>query len=340
MPVGRASRRAFIAGLSSVAMLPLAARAQHPLMPVIGILAAEAPEQFATRLNAFFEGLRETGYGNQQNILAEFRWARNQYDLLVPFAAELVARQASVIVALGSAPAALAVKSATTTVPIVFLTAGDPIDLGLVDSLNRPGGNVTGVTNLNIQVGPKRLEIMHEVIPNTTHLGLLVNPSSPHLAHAAIKLSEVAADELGLQLCVFKASTESELDATFAAIAEQKIGGLVIGADSFFLDRSGQLAARALRSAVPAIFQYRSFVEAGGLMSCGGNQAEAYRAAGRYVGRILKGEAPADLPVHQSTKVELLVNLNTVRALGLTIPPALLARADEVSNDCAKLVRS
>jgi putative ABC transport system substrate-binding protein len=210
------------------------------------------------------------------------------------------------------------------------LTAGDPIDLGLVDSLNRPGGNVTGVTNLNIQVGPKRLEIMHEVIPNATHLGLLVNPSSPHLAHAAIKLSEVAADELGLQLCVFKASTESELDATFAAIAEQKIGGLVIGADSFFLDRSGQLAARALRSAVPAIFQYRSFVEAGGLMSYGGNQAEAYRAAGRYVGRILKGEAPADLPVHQSTKVELLVNLNTARALGLTIPPALLARADEV----------
>ena len=328
MPVGRSSRRAFIAGLGSLTTLPLVARAHAP-MPVIGVLAAEAPEQFGSRLTAFFEGLREKGYENHQNVLAELRWGQNQYALLAPFAAELVARQASVIVALGSAPAALAVKSATTTIPIVFLTAGDPLDLGLVNSLNRPGGNVTGVTNLNIQVGPKRLEIMHEVTPNAI-LGLLVNPSSSHLANAAIKLSEMAADELGLQLRVFKASTESELDVTFAALAEQNIGGLVMGSDSFFLNRSGQLAARALRSAVPAIFQYRSFIEAGGLMSYGGNQAEAYRAAGRYVGRILKGEAPADLPVHQSTKVELLINLNTARALNLTIPPSLLARADEI----------
>ena len=330
MAVGRASRRAFIAGLSSVAAGPLVARAQQPAMPVIGILAAEAPEQFASRLNGFFEGLQETGYVNHQNVIAEFRWARNQYHLLALLATELVKRQATVIVALGSAPAALAVKSATSTIPIVFLTAGDPLDLGLVDSLNRPGGNVTGVTNLNVQVAPKRLEIMHEVVPTATHLGLLVNPTSPDLAQATIKVSEVAADELGRQLHILKASTESELDATFAGLAEQKIGGLVIGADSFFLNQSGQLATRALRSAMPAIFQYRPFVEAGGLMSYGGNQAEAYRDTGRYVGRILKGEKPADLPVHQSTKVKLIINLNTARAIGLTVPPSLLARADEV----------
>jgi putative tryptophan/tyrosine transport system substrate-binding protein len=262
--------------------------------------------------------------------MAEFRWARNQYDLLAPLAADLVERQATVIVALGSAPAALAIKSATSTIPIVFLTAGDPLDLKLVDSMNRPGGNVTGVTNLNVQVGPKRLEIMHEVVPTANHVGLLVNPASPHLAQAAINVSAVAADELSLQLHIFRASTESELDIAFAGLAEQKIGGLVIGADSFFLNRSGQLAARALRTAMPAIFQYRPFVEAGGLMSYGGNQAEAYRDTGRYVGRILKGEKPADLPVHQSTKVELIINLNTARAMGLTIPPTLLARADEV----------
>jgi putative tryptophan/tyrosine transport system substrate-binding protein len=330
MSVGRASRRAFIAGLGSVAAWPLVARAQQSAMPVIGILAAEAPEQFASRLNAFFEGLQETGYVHRQNVVAEFSWAQNQYDRLAPLAAELVERQATVIVALGSAPAALAIKSATSAIPIVFLTAGDPLDLGLVDSLNRPGGNVTGVTNLNVEVAPKRLEIMHEVVPAATRLGLLVNPASPHLAQAVIKVSEVAADELGRQLYILKASTESELDATFAGLAEQRIGGLVIGADSFFLNRSGQLAAGALRSAIPAIFQYRPFVEAGGLMSYGGNQAEAYRETGRYVGRILKGEKPADLPVHQSTKVELIINLNTARAMGLTIPPPLLARADEV----------
>jgi putative ABC transport system substrate-binding protein len=283
-------RREFIGALGGATVWPVVARAQQLAVPVIGILAAEAPEQFASRLAAFYQGLQKAGYVDGRNVATEFRWARNQYDLLTQLATELVERQPAVIVALGSAPAAIAIKSITATIPIVFLTAGDPLDLGLVDSLNRPGGNVTGVTNLNVQVGPKRLEIMHEVVPTAVHMGLLVNPTSRHLTEATTKAAEPAARKLGLQLHVLHASTESDLDTAFAALSGLKIAGLVIGADSFFLNQSGQLAARALRSAMPAIFQYRPFVEAGGLMSYAGNQAEAYRDTGIYVGRILKGE--------------------------------------------------
>ena len=329
MAVGQASRRAFIAGLSSAAAWPVVVRAEQSAMPVVGILAAEAPEQFASRLNAFFEGLKETGHVERQSVSFEFRWARNQYHLLAPLATELVQRQTAVLVALGSAPAALALKSATTTIPIVFLTAGDPLDLGLVESMNRPGGNVTGVTNLNVSVGAKRFEIMRQVVPTAARIGLLVNPASP-LAPDAIKVGEGAARGLNVQLQVLEASSESELDAAFAVLAEQGTGALVIGSDSFFLNRSGQLAARTLRAAIPSIFQYRPFVEAGGLMSYGGNQTEVYRDTGRYVGRILNGEKPADLPVHQSTKIELIINLNSAKLIGLTIPLELLARADEV----------
>jgi putative tryptophan/tyrosine transport system substrate-binding protein len=323
------NRRAFIAGLGTAAAWPVVARGQQPAMPVIGVLAAETPEQFASRLSSFFEGLQEKGYVNGQSVSVEFRWARNQYDLLAALAGELVQRQTAVLVALGSAPAALALKSATTTIPIVFLTAGDPLDLGLVESMNRPGSNVTGVTNLNVAVGAKRFEIMRQVVPTASRIGLLVNPASS-LAQDAIKVGEGAARELNVQLQVLKASNEGEFDAAFALLAEQRTSALVIGSDSFFLNRSGQLAARTLRAAIPSIFQYRPFVEAGGLMSYGGNQTEVYRDTGRYVGRILNGEKPADLPVHQSTKVELIINLNSAKLLGLTIPVQLLARADEV----------
>ena len=261
-------------------------------------------------------------------MAVEFRWAEGQYDRVPAIALDLVGRQVAVIVA--NTPGVLAIKAATTTIPIVFTTANDPVQLGLVASLARPGGNVTGVTQLAIEVGPKRLELLHELVPTATLIALLVNPTNPTSAETQSRDMQAAARILGVQLHVLHASTERDFDTVFATLAQLRAGALVIGADAFLYGRSEQLAALAFRHAVPVISYDRAFAAAGGLMSYGGSTPDTYRLAGVYTGRILKGEKPSDLPVQQSTKVELIINLKTAKALGLTIPETLLATADEV----------
>jgi len=306
---------------------PLAARAQQAVMPVIGFLSGASAAAYKPFVAAFREGLSELGYVEGRNVIIEYRWGEGQYDRLPPLAAELVRRQAAVIIAPG--PAALAAKAATTTIPIVFAAGYDPVDLGLVGSLNSPGGNLTGTSMLNVEVVPKRLELLHELVPTVTVMGLLVNPTNPN---AAIQLQDLqaAARTLGLQSHVLHARSERDFDTVFATLTELRAGALVIGADVFFNIRSAELAALALRHAVPAAYQYREFTAAGGLMSYGGSIIESYRQAGVYAGRILKGDKPADLPVQRSTKVELFLNLKTAKTLGLTVPLPLLGRADEV----------
>jgi putative tryptophan/tyrosine transport system substrate-binding protein len=323
-------RRQFIALVGAVAGWPLAARAQQPALPVIGFLSSASPDLYADRLSAFRQGLQETGYVEGQNVAIEYRWAQGHNDRLPVLAAELVHRQVAVIAAAGGTPSALAAKAATATIPIVFGVAADPVEVGLVASLNRPGGNLTGVTNLNIEVGPKRLELAHALVPAATIIALLVNPASPALAESYARDLQAAARTLGLQLQVLHASAERDFDTVFASLARLRAGALVIGPDTFFYARSEQLAALALRHAVPTIFQYRAFAAAGGLMSYGSSNTEFYRLVGIYAGKILKGEKPGDLPVQQSTKVELIINLKTAKALGLTVPLTLLGRADEV----------
>jgi putative tryptophan/tyrosine transport system substrate-binding protein len=322
-------RRAFIRLLGGAAVAwPLAARAQQPALPVIGYLYSGAPETSAHLVAAFRKGLSETGYVEGENVAIDYRWAHGQYERLPALAAELIHRPVAVLAAT-STPAALAAKAATTTVPTVFTTAANPVELGLVASLSRPGGNITGATQLNVEIGPKRLEFVRELIPTATVVGLLVNPTNP-AARTLSRDLEAAARTLGLELDVLHASMEQHLDEAFAALVQRRASALVIVADAFFNMRSERLGALTLRHAVPAIFQYRAFVAAGGLMSYSGSNTDSYRWAGNYSGRILKGEKPADLPVQQSTKVELIINLKTAKALGLTVPPTLLARADEV----------
>jgi putative tryptophan/tyrosine transport system substrate-binding protein len=323
-------RRDFLGVLGGAAAWPLAARAQQPAMPVVGFLNGGSPDRYVPMVAAFRQGLREWGYVEGQNVTIEFRWAEGQYDRLPALAADLVSRQVAVIAVPGNTASALAAKSATTTIPIVFAVAGDPIKLGLVASLNRPGSTITGVTTLGVEIGPKRLELMHEFIPTATVMALLVNPISPTLSETNIRDLQAAAHTLGLQLHVLRASTERDFDIVFATLAQSRADGLVIGNDAFFVNQSEQLATLALYHAVPTIFQFRAFAAAGGLMSYGGSGTDPYRQVGVYTGRILKGEKPADLPVQQSTKVELIINLKTAKTLGLTVPPALLARADEV----------
>jgi putative ABC transport system substrate-binding protein len=324
-------RRQFISLLSSLAAAwPLIARAQQPAMPVIGLLGGASPELDADRLRAFRQGLSEAGYDEGRNVAIEYRWAGGQYDRLPPLAADLVRRQVAVISALGGTPSALAAKSATTTIPIVFAVGSDPVSLGLVASLSKPGGNVTGVTQLAVAIGSKRLELLHEIIPKATVVALLVNPTNPPLAETLSRDAQAAGRTLGLQIHVLQASTEGEIDEAFATMVQLQCGGLVVGPDSFFISRSEQLAALALRHAVPAIYQYREFTAAGGLVSYGASLADFYRLAGIYTGRILKGEKPADMPVEQAPKVELIINLETAHKLGVTIPPSILLRADEV----------
>jgi putative ABC transport system substrate-binding protein len=324
-------RREFITLVGcAVAAWPLAARAQQPAMPAIGYLGLETPEQYASRLRAFREGLASTGFEEGRNVTIEFRWAEGRNDRVPKLVADLVGRKVSVIAAPGGAPGSLAAKAATSTIPIVFEMGADPIALGLVENLNHPGGNITGATSLNTEVNPKRLELLHEVMPAATTFGLLVNPTSPANAQASAKLVKTAANDLALELQVFEASTERDFDTIFAALAKQRVAGLVISNDIFYATRSEQLAAAALRYAVPAIHESRDFTAAGGLMGYGGSFTEAHKQAGVYVGRILKGEKPGDLPIVLSTKVELFINLKTAKILRLTIPLALLGRADGV----------
>jgi putative ABC transport system substrate-binding protein len=322
-------RREFIALLGGAAAWPLAAGAQQAAVPVVGVLSAEWPNLFSDRLRAFHDGLRETGYVEGRNLAIEYRWAEGRNDRLPALADELVRRQVTVIVST-STPAVLAARTATTTTPIVFFVATDPVQLGLVTSLSRPEGNLTGVVNLNVEVAAKRLELLHELVPTATIVALLVNPTSTALAETTTRELEAAARTLGLEFHVLHASSEGEIDAAFATLVRLQAGALVIGADALFNSRSEQLAALTIRHRVPAIYQYREFVSTGGLMAYGSTVLDTYRPLGVYTGRILKGEKPAELPVQQATKVELVINMKTAKALGLTIPLPLLGRADEV----------
>jgi putative tryptophan/tyrosine transport system substrate-binding protein len=319
--------REFIAGLGSTVAWPLAAIGQSAL-PVVGFFRGTPAAGFEHFVAAFRLGLKDTGYIDGQNVMIEYRWTDGQYDRLPTLAADLVRRRVAVIAASGNA-AALAAKAATTTIPIVFGAAFDPVQAGLVASLNRPGGNVTGATNLAVELGPKRLELLHELVPTANVVAVLFNPSDPTSESQSRDL-QAAAHTIGLQLHILHANTERDFDAVFANLAQLRIGALVIGADAFFNARIEQLAALTTRYAMPAIYQVREFAAAGGLMSYGGGIAETHRQVGVYAGRILKGEKPADLPVQQITKVELVINLKTAKALGITFPLTLLGRADEV----------
>jgi putative tryptophan/tyrosine transport system substrate-binding protein len=322
-------RRQFITLLGGAAAAwPLAARAQQRRMPAIGLLGSATAREWAPLVAAFLRGLSEAGYDDGRNVAIEYRWADGQYDRLPAMAADLVRRQVTVIAALTS-PSAIAAKAATAIIPIVFTTIADPVQIGLVASLNRPGGNLTGVTILNVEIVPKMLELLHEVVPTATTMAALVNPTNPNADTWSTGL-QVAARTLGLELNVLRASTERDIDEAFATLIPLRVGGLVIVNDVFLITREEQLAALALRHKLPTIFQSRESVVAGGLMSYGGSASDAYRQAGVYTGRVLKGEKPADLPVQQATKVELYINLKTAKTLGITIPLPLSGRADEV----------
>ena len=318
-------RREFIVTLGSTAAAwSLSAQAQKATQPVIGFLGQSTPTAIAVLIEGFNQGLKEQGFADGQNVTIEFRWAQGQTDRLPGLAVDLVRRQVTVLVANGTPPA-LAAKAATSTIPILFNTGGDPVELGFVSSLNRPGGNLTGVTALNVAIGPKRLELLHEIAPTAHVIALLVKNGD-----ALAREVQTAARTLGLELHVLNASSEHDLDQAFATFSQLQAGGLVIATDSYFLSRPAQLGARVLRQRVPAIFVSREFAAAGGLMSYGGNLSEEFRLLGVYAGRILKGEKPGDLPVQQPTRFELVINLKTAKTLGLTVPPTLLAIATEV----------
>ncbi len=323
-------RREFITVLGGAAVVwPLAARAQQTTMPVIGFLGSETPDLFAGRLGAFGKGLNEAGFADGRNVAIEYRWAESRYDRLPALAADLVRRQVTVIVA-PTTPSAFAAKAATTTIPIVFTTGSDPVEIGLVASLDRPGGNITGVANLTVETSAKQLELLHELVPSATVIALLINPNNPILGEILSKNLQAAGLAIGRQIRVVSAGTERDIDAGFAGLVQQGVGAVVVGNDSFFNSRPDQLVALAARHAVPVIYPYREFAAAGGLMSYGSSLTETYRLVGNYTGRILKGDKPADLPVQQSTKVELVINLKTAKALGITVPLPLVGRADEV----------
>lgn len=320
-------RRDFITLLGGVGLLPGAAHAQQAI-PVIGFLNIATREGYASNLAAFHEGLKESGYEEGKNVSIAYRWADGRYDRLPELAAELVRQQVAVIVA--NTPANLTAKSATDTVPIVFTTAADPVQIGLVSNMNRPGGNVTGVTQLDAALGPKRLELAHELVPAATSIALLLNTGDPIRTDSLLKESQEAATHMQLELHARRAHTDAEIEAAFADFVQSKERVLVIGADAYFNSRSKLLAELCQRYALPTIFEHSEFTDSGGLMSYSGNIRESYRWAGIYAGRILKGAKPADLPVQQSTTVELIVNLKAAKALGITVPLSLLGRADKI----------
>jgi putative ABC transport system substrate-binding protein len=323
------ARRELITLLGGAAAAwPLAARAQQPAMPVIGFLGTRAPGDDPHLLAAFRRGLKEAGYVEGQNVAIEYRFAENQYDRLPALAADLVRRQVTVIAANGHA--AQAAKAATATIPIAFVAGFDPVEVGLVASLNRPGGNITGVSILDVELGPKRLELLHELVPKATSFAVLVNPTDPARAETTSRELQAAARTLGLQLHALHASTDRDFDTVFASLVPLRAGGLVIGGEPFFNSRSEQLGELTMRHAVPTVYQLRTFAAAGGLASYGASLSDSYRETGVYTGRLLKGEKPAELPVQQATKVELIINLKTAQSLGLTVPLSLLGRADEV----------
>jgi len=321
-------RRDFIKVISGAAVAcPLAVRAQQQ-MPIIGFLGAQTPELFTSRLRAFRQGLSETGYVEGTDVVIEYRWAQGQVDRLPALAADLVRRQVAVI-ATSSTSSAVTAREATKTIPIVVTINSDPVRLGLVDSLSRPGGNVTGSTGLSVELGPKRLELLHELLPTTKVMALLAHPANPGLERQ-ISDHQSAARMLGLQLHVLRASTEEEIESVFPTSSQLHVEALVIGSDNFFSTRMRQLATVTLRHQLPAIYQDQAFAVAGGLMSYGGSITDQYRIAGTYAGRILRGEQPADLPVQQSSKIELIINMKSAKMLGLNFPTSLLGRADEV----------
>jgi putative ABC transport system substrate-binding protein len=323
-------RREFITLLGGTATWPLAARAQQgERMPVIGFLGGTSPEVYADRLRAFHQGLKEAGYVEGRNVEIEYLWAEGRNDLLPALAAQLARGQVAVIVAAGGTPSAFAAKAATATIPIIFGVAVDPVELGLVASLNQPGGNLTGVTNLNVEVGPKRLELLRELLPSATLIAVLVNPSNPTIGEPFVRDLEAAAHTLRFKLLVLHASTERDLDTVFATLLQQRADALVISPDQFLTTRIEQLAQLTLRHGIPAISQLRQFATAGGLTSYGSSETEYYRPVGVYTGRILNGEKPGDLPVLRSSKVELIINMKTAKVLGITFPLTLLGRADE-----------
>ena len=323
-------RRDFVAGIGAVASWPRAAKAQQSVMPVIGFLGATSPEGYATFVSGFLLGLKDEGFADTENVTIAYHWAQGQYDRLPALAADFVSRGVSLIVATGGLQTSLAAKQATRTIPIVFTLGSDPIKFGLVSSLNRPGGNVTGVTLFAYLLDAKRVELMHELVPGAAVVALLVNPNSPAQAEAQFAEVEAASRKLGQRLVVLKAGTEGEIDQAFAAMAQNKAGALLVSADPLFLSKRDRLIALVTRHAIPSIFEWRQFVEAGGLMSYGIDLVDAYRQAGVYAGRILRGASPADLPILQPTKFEFVINLKAARALGIVVPNTMLVAASEV----------